>query len=97
SRALAVSLLALQREGALGARLQARRARAPLAAPRSARGARRVDDRAEVGPRAAARRADDQRLDAHHRRPGGALPGPAALPAGPGRARAGARPRGVLR
>src|SRR5439155_1715096 len=81
ARPLAVPLLALQREGALGARLEGHRARAPLAPARLPRPARPLDDGAEgaAGPRA--RRRDDPRLDAQNRAPrapaarAGALPG----------------------
>src|SRR2546426_470965 len=69
ARPLAVPLLALQREGALGARLEGHRARAALAPTRLPRSARAVDDGAEVGPRPRARPRDDPRLDAHHRAP----------------------------
>src|SRR5439155_23725608 len=44
ARPLAVPLLALQREGALGARLEGHRARAPLAPARLPRPARPLDD-----------------------------------------------------
>src|SRR5438046_9788767 len=94
---MAVPFLALQREGALGARLEGHRPRTPLAPARLPRAARPLDDGAEgaAGPRA--RRRDDPRLDAHHRaarapatRAGG-LSGP-RRPAPPG-----ARALGLLR
>src|SRR5438309_8135901 len=97
ARPLAVPLLALQREGALGARLEGHRARAPLAPARLPRAARPLDDGAEVGTGPRARRRDDPRFDAHHRAPrapatrAGALPGRRRRP--PPRARA----RGLLR
>src|SRR5207244_6907971 len=72
ARPLALPDLALQREGALGARLEGHPARAPRArAELHAAGA--VGDRAGEAARPVPRRAGDRRLDAHHR---GAQPGP---------------------
>ena len=61
--------LALQREGALGARLQGGRARAPGADPRRAHGRRAVADAGpqQDVPAAPARRRGDRRLDGDHR------------------------------
>ena len=90
--------LPLQREGALGARLQARPAPARRAAAAVRHAARRVADDAQAHPPGAeTRRPRDRRLDRDRRRAGGALPRPAALPRRPGAARAGARAGGLLR
>ena len=91
--------LALQREGALGARPQAGRPRPPLAAAGIAHPDRlRAHPRRERHPAAAAAgRPHDRRLDRDHRRARGALPGPAALPGRPRAAPPRARAGGLLR
>src|SRR2546430_13770631 len=93
---LALPDLALQREGALGARLEGHPAR-PARARDELRAASAVDDRAGEAAHPASRRAGDRGLDAHHR---GARAPPARagpLPARRGGAPAGARARGLLR
>src|SRR5207249_10567512 len=96
ARPLELPDLALQREGALGARLEGHPARAlPARAEPHAAGA--VGDRAGEAARPASRRAGDRGLDAHHR---GARAPPARagpLPARRGGAPAGARARGLPR
>src|SRR5207244_13577908 len=77
---LALPDLALQREGALGARLEARPARAPHARPRLP-AARLVGAGARNAARSLARRQGDRRLDAHHPGARTALARPPALPA----------------
>src|SRR5207247_8691914 len=97
ARPLAVPLLALQREGALGARLEGHRARAPLAPARLPHPARPLDDGAEVAAGPGARRRDDPRFDAHHRAPRARAARAGALPGRRGCPPAGARARGLLR
>src|SRR5262249_6254636 len=98
ARPLAVPLLALQREGALGARLEGHRARAALTPARLPRSSRPLDDGAEVATGPRARRGDDPRLDAHHRAPRArpararALPGRRGRPPPRGPRAAGASP-----
>src|SRR5262249_42702673 len=94
---LAVSLLALQREGALGARLEGHRARPPGAPARAPPPAGAVAERPEVRAGFRRRRTQDRGLDADHRGTRGAPTGAGALPARPGAAPASARARGVLR
>ena len=99
-RALAHPGLALQREGALGARPQGGRARAPGAAPRRPHG-----DRAVAHPRRRTRPSPCSQLDGRNIGDSTAIiealerrwPEPPLYPGGPGRAPPGARARGLLR
>src|SRR5262245_58708110 len=98
SRPVAVQGLALQREGALGPRLEGHSAPATLAPSGLARPARHVAHAADEGPGAGARRrGGDRGFDAHHRAPGSAPAGSAALPGEPPGAPARPRARGLLR
>ena len=100
ARPLAHPGLALQREGALGARLQGRRARAPRAAAAAAHGGRAV---AHARRRVRRFRCSSstgeayRRLDRDHRCARAALPRAAALSRGSSRAAPRARDRGLLR
>src|SRR5262245_62691598 len=67
ARPLAVPLLALQREGALGARLEGHRARAALTPARLPRSSRPLDDGSEVATGTRSRRGDGPRIEAHYR------------------------------
>src|SRR5438874_2069718 len=93
---MAVPLLALQREGALGARLEGHRPRTPLAPARLPRAARPLDDGAEGAAGPNRRRRDDPRLDAHHRAPRAPATRAGALSGRRRRAPPGARARGLL-
>src|SRR5262245_66257546 len=95
--AVAVPSIALQREGALGARLEAHPPRTAVAPAGPPRAARYVDDTPKVRARPRARRTGARRLDAHPRRRRCAAARAAALPRGAGGASTCARARGVLR
>src|SRR5262249_57166048 len=89
--AVAVPPIALQREGALGARLEAHPPRTAVAPAGPPRAAHDVDDTPKVPARPRARRTGDPRLDPPHRRRRGAAARAAALPPRPDGAAAGAR------
>src|SRR5439155_1602627 len=93
---LALPHFALQREGALGARLEGHPARAARARD-ELRAAGAVGDRAGEAAHPVSRRAGDRRLDAHRRGARAPPARPAALPARRGGTPAGARARGLLR